>query len=90
MAFAQTDRVWRHFHQLVIIEPPQMKKPSVAMLLINGGRLDPQEAGLLSILAAAGSAPVVYLGDIPNQPLFGNLREDALIAYTLKKYLETT
>ena len=87
-----TSQVWQGLtwtHQLAIIQPVEMKTPSVAILLINGGRLGDRELGMLSLLAMAASAPIVYLGDIPNQPLFGNLREDALIAYTIKKYLET-
>lgn len=87
-----TSQVWQGItwtHQVVIISPPQMKSPQVAVLLINGGRLGEREQGLLSILALASGAPIVYLGDIPNQPLFNNLREDALIAHTLMKYIET-
>lgn len=87
-----TSQVWQGItwtHQVVIIKPAQLTTPDTAVLLINGGKLDPGMMGMVAPLAAGIGAPLVYLGDIPNQPLFNNLREDALIAYTYQKALQT-
>jgi PhoPQ-activated pathogenicity-related protein len=40
-------------------------------------------------IAEKVGAPVVFVYGIPNQPLFGNKREDALIAETFVRYLAT-
>lgn len=87
-----TSQTWQGItwtHQLVIIEPPQMVNPATAVMLVNGGKLGETEQAMLSMVATGASGPIIYLGDIPNQPLFENLREDALIARTFMKFLET-
>jgi PhoPQ-activated pathogenicity-related protein len=87
-----TSQVWQGLtwtHQLVIVQPPKLDNCQTAVMLINGGKMGDKELGMLSMLAASISGPIVYLGDIPNQPLFNNLREDALIAYTFQRCLET-
>jgi PhoPQ-activated pathogenicity-related protein len=40
-------------------------------------------------MARALRAPVALLSDIPNQPLFGGLREDDLLAHTFVQFLTT-
>lgn len=87
-----TSQVWQGItwtHQVQIIKPAQMTNPDTALLLINGGKLDAGMMGLIAPIVNGIGSPAVYLGDIPNQPLFNNLREDALIAYTYQKALET-
>jgi PhoPQ-activated pathogenicity-related protein len=87
-----TSQVWQGItwtHQLVIIQPPTLDHCQTAVMLINGGKMGQKDLGSLSLLAATAGGPIIYLGDIPNQPLFDNLREDALIAYTFTKALET-
>ncbi|MHB8995164.1 MAG: PhoPQ-activated pathogenicity-related family protein [Armatimonadota bacterium] len=87
-----TSQVWQGLtwtHQLVLIRPAQMATPGTAMMLINGGKLGNDFSPMVQMIANQAGAPLVYLGDIPNQPLFGNLREDALIAYTFTKFLQT-
>lgn len=87
-----TSQVWQGItwtHQLVIVQPPKLDNCQTAVMLINGGKMGDKELGMLAMLAATVSGPIVYLGDIPNQPLFDNLREDALIAYTFTRYLQT-
>jgi len=66
-----------------------MRHPQTAMLIITGGTAGKQELALVGLLASRLSAPVVVLGDIPNQPLFEGLTEDNLIAYTFAQYLDT-
>ena len=87
-----TSQVWQGLtwtHQLLIIRPQTMPRPDTAVLVINGGKLNDGNMGMMRLVAAQAGAPLIYLGDIPNQPLFDNLREDALIAYTFRKFLET-
>jgi PhoPQ-activated pathogenicity-related protein len=87
------DIVWEHWVR--VFEPAHLRHPDAAVLVIGGGRNRP-DAGPLrgQMLALPGIAEdlgalVVYLEEVPNQPLFGDLREDALIAYTFQKFLET-
>ncbi|HUS81387.1 MAG TPA: PhoPQ-activated protein PqaA family protein, partial [Armatimonadota bacterium] len=78
---------WTHRVQVVV--PAQMDYPAAAVLVITGGTAGRDELMYLSIMAGAIGAPIVVLGDIPNQPLFNGLNEDSLIAFTFAKYLET-
>jgi len=87
-----TSQIWqgiRWTHRLQIITPHQMRHPQTAMLIITGGAPGQQEQNYLTMAANMISAPVVVLGDIPNQPLFDGLTEDNLIAYTFGQYLAT-
>ena len=87
-----TSQVWRGIrwtHRLQIVIPPEMRYPQTAMLVITGGAPGQQELLYLAMVANMLSAPVVVLGDIPNQPLFDGLTEDRLIAYTFDQYLVT-
>lgn len=85
-------QIWRGItwtHRVQVITPQEMKYPETALLLITGGAPGREELTFLGMAAVALSAPMVVLGDIPNQPLFDDLREDALIAYTFEQYLRT-
>jgi len=72
-----------------LLTPANMKYPRTALLLITGGSPGEKEMPQLAMVAALVSAPVVVLGDIPNQPLCDGLREDALIAFTFQNCLES-
>ncbi|MBF8221892.1 PhoPQ-activated pathogenicity-related family protein [Halomonas sp. 328] len=86
--------VWRH--QLWLIDPTRGHGASQALLFIAGGswpstgapdtRL-PREAPLFAALAQALEAPVAVLRQVPFQPLFDGLSEDALIALTFERFL---
>jgi PhoPQ-activated pathogenicity-related protein len=76
-------------HDLVVYYPKGVK-PTETMLLWNtGGKSDLTNALLGMQLAGKLKAPAAFLFGIPNQPLFEGKREDALIAETFVKYLET-
>src|SRR5262249_3606842 len=78
---------WTHKLQVFV---PRGVKPQPTMVLWNqGGRPSPS-SGLLGLgLATKIGAPVAFLYGIPNQPLFGGKSEDALIAETFVRFLET-
>ncbi len=85
-------QVWQGItweHRLQIAVPNNPKYPDTAILLITGGGGSDQETQLALLLANATGMPMAILYHIPNQPLFDGKREDALIAYTFAKYLQT-
>jgi PhoPQ-activated pathogenicity-related protein len=76
---------WKH--DLVIANPP-VRKGTSAILYITGDRVDRADLPFMREVAKQAKMPVVALFNIPNQPLY-EAEEDALIAYTFGKYLET-
>ncbi len=87
-----TTQTWQGIdweHRVALMVPQGMQHPETALMLITGGAPGPEELALLSTASLMISAPVVILGDIPNQPLFDGLTEDALISYTFAKFMET-
>lgn len=98
-----TSQTWRNVawkHQLFVLRPANIHNGSrQALLFVHSGRWKdeyetqprselPREARLFAKLAREIGAPVAVLRQVPFQPLF-DLREDALIAYTFDRYLET-
>ncbi|MFA4029315.1 MAG: hypothetical protein GDYSWBUE_002183 [Candidatus Fervidibacterota bacterium] len=87
-----TSQEWhgiRWEHGLNVYVPGLLKYPHMAGLLITGGRLSNNDDSYGTIISTLMGAPLVFLYDIPNQPLFGGLREDDLIAHTFSEYLKT-
>lgn len=87
-----TSQTWQGItwkHQLEVIRPAKPDYPRTAILLITFGKPGGETSAAGAVLAAASGCPVAILYDIPNQPLFTNLKEDALIAYTFAKTMET-
>lgn len=92
----EVDRTeWRHY--LTIVRPDRPESDA-ALLLIGGGRnggAPPKDADpIATIIARRTRTVTAELRQVPNQPLsfFGENRqrtEDAIIAYTWKRYLET-
>lgn len=78
---------WEHQLQVYL---PKGVKPGATMFLYNQGGRSSAGAVLFGMdLAKKMNAPVAFLFGVPNQPLLGNLREDALIAETFVRYLNT-
>jgi PhoPQ-activated pathogenicity-related protein len=85
---SQTWRGGRWTHTLYIARPRELRHPETAYLEI---RSSASKKMLPSVkhLAESGGTWVAVLTDVPNQPLFGNKHEDALIAYTFDQYTKT-
>src|SRR5207248_2190448 len=78
---------WEHGLQVFV---PAGARPQPTMVLWNqGGSPNPGSVLLGLEIARKVGAPVAFLYGVPNQPLFGGKREDALIAETFVRYLET-
>lgn len=94
-----TSQKWRGHtwtHQLSVLVPTGIKYDG-ALLFITGGSINKEglpnsggkDDGLtksLSAIARKNSAVVAVLKQTPNQPLYSNLTEDALISFTLHNF----
>ncbi len=94
-----TSQTWRNItwrHQLVVISPDR-KQYDGALLFVTGGsnkdempnwsnKKDDRLLKALSDIARKNKAVVALVKQVPNQPLYGDLTEDALISYTLHNF----
>lgn len=94
-----TSQTWRAHtwtHQLNVLVPKENKYDG-ALLFITGGSVDRQGLPNWSgknddltksfcLIARQNKAIVAVLKQTPNQPLYNNLTEDALISYTLHQF----
>ncbi|MCK5134201.1 MAG: PhoPQ-activated pathogenicity-like protein PqaA type [Bacteroidales bacterium] len=95
-----TSQQWREYtwkHQLTVLIPPKIEY-SGALLWITGGSLreglpnwtsqTDEEIWTFGIAAESNQAIVAILKQTPNQPLYDDLYEDALISYTLHNFIK--
>ena len=85
-------QVWQGItwqHRIQVYEPRDVKHPHILPLMITGGGPGEDDQALGLMVANMVGARIAVLYDIPNQPLFDGLNEDALISYTWLKYMET-
>ncbi len=93
-----TSQQWREYswkHQLTILIPPDIQYDG-ALLWITGGSLrdglpkwasqNDEETWVFGIAAMSNKGIVAILRQTPNQPLYDDLSEDALISYTLHNF----
>jgi PhoPQ-activated pathogenicity-related protein len=94
------DTAWKH--QLFVLKPNKVRDGSRALLVIAGSNWKPEydeptqgDADIpgqaLTYAAVANNlgTPLAVLLQVPHQPLFENLHEDALISYTFEQYFKT-
>ncbi len=87
-----TSQTWHEItwtHKVQVFVPKGKPVPATAVLWNQGGTPNAGSTLLGQQLAGKIGAPVVFVYGIPNQPLLGGKREDALIAETFVRYLET-
>ncbi|MCS7224773.1 MAG: PhoPQ-activated pathogenicity-related family protein, partial [Armatimonadetes bacterium] len=79
-------------HTILVAQPPKVTTQT-ALLVISGGRIGSEGNTESRLIAAQFSvlteSIVGVLLTVPNQPLFENLTEDDLLAYTFVRSLET-
>jgi len=78
---------WKH--TLQVFQPKGVRPASILLLRNQGGRPKPESMALDRELARRVQAPCACLYGIPNQPLLGGKKEDALIAETFVRYLDS-
>lgn len=93
--------MWQY--RLFLAIPEGAPADAEAVLVIGGGswrqqdaepvkasdKPQPKEAMLLSMYAQQLNCPVVLLLNVPRQPIFEGRKEDAIIALTFDRYLQT-
>ncbi|MEO8960718.1 MAG: PhoPQ-activated protein PqaA family protein [Ginsengibacter sp.] len=93
-----TSQKWRQYtwrHQLTVLSPKENNYDG-ALLFITGGSDKNEQpnwkkpnddlAEMFASLAAKNKAIVAIIRQVPNQPLYDSLTEDALISYTLHQF----
>ena len=92
-----TSQKWRQYtwrHQLTVFVPQETKYDG-ALLFITGGSNKEEQPNWtksddlwapLAIVANKNKGVVALIRQVPNQPLYGDLTEDALISYTLHQF----
>jgi PhoPQ-activated pathogenicity-related protein len=81
------DEIWEHDLQVYV---PAGVKPGKSMVIYNTGGKPNATSGILGVeIAKRVGAPVAFLFGIPKQPLYGGKKEDALIAETFVRFLDT-
>ncbi len=86
-----TSQVWHDIpwtHQLQVYQPKEVDPQATMLVYVTGGKASPATLLYGLLLATKVKAPVAILYDIPNQPLLGDKKEDALIAETFCRYLD--
>jgi len=93
-----TSQTWRGIiwnHRLRIVIPAKLarcknssKHKSFAVLMIAGSGDGNIDLAIVSKIAEKTGAPAAVLHDVPNQPLYGGLTEDALIAKTFMDFIK--
>ena len=91
-----TSQTWQGIqwkHSLLVALPNRVADSENALLVIGGSstgrRPSDGDKTQIRLLAEASGMPAALLLQVPNQPLFGNYYEDALIGETLLRALET-
>ncbi|MGQ3684340.1 MAG: PhoPQ-activated pathogenicity-related family protein [Candidatus Loosdrechtia sp.] len=85
-------QTWRGLfwtHHVQVVRPALIRNPEIAFLFVTGDGDGSKEIESLSFLARRAGTVAAVITNVPNQPLFHDLYEDALIAYTFEKYLDT-
>lgn len=86
---------WNHWLSMAI--PATVKHGDTAIIIISGGDNTDEapsyqasfESQILSMMVENTGSVAAVLNQVPNQPLFGDLKEDALISYTYEQYYKT-
>lgn len=76
-------------HQVQVYQPTGVSPTATLFLWNQGGGADLDDMAFGMEMARRIKAPCAFVYHIPNQPLLGDKREDALIAETFVRYLET-
>ncbi len=77
------------YHRFLLVVPNNFKIRNYVLLHITGSEPTERPLWYLSSLANSLGMACGIIYDIPNQPLFGDLREDALLSYSFEQFIKT-
>lgn len=83
---------WRNqfwSHHLIVLRPKEVRNPKISLLFIAGEGEGKKYIKQLKMLAKRAGAVTAVITQIPNEPLYNGLKEDALIAFTFAQFLKT-
>jgi PhoPQ-activated pathogenicity-related protein len=81
------DQFWSH--HLVIVRPHEVRHADIAFVFVTGDGDGRDQLEILKTLAERSGALAAVITKVPNQPLYGGRKEDALIAHTFDQYLKS-
>ena len=85
-----TSQTWRGnpwSHVVRVYAPDNgIKHPDAIYFLVTGSKDPKKYSTELQAVANGTGAFAAAIGSVPNQPLFGDLHEDTLLAYSFKQY----
>lgn len=87
-----TSQQWREHtwkHSMIVVTPATVRNKEHAFLFITGSGPGLQYISMLATIAERAGCIAGVITDVPNQPLYGGKREDALIAFTISEYLKS-
>jgi PhoPQ-activated pathogenicity-related protein len=87
-----TSQTWRGFawkHQVLVVQPPEVRNSDIAFLEIGSDAAVDSTFGLLRTMATRSGAIAASINRVPNQPFYDGRREDELIAYTFDQYMKS-
>ncbi len=84
------DKTWTHNTWTVFPgEKPEEETERPGLVIVAGGDGGWTMMNLAGQVASSTGYVITVLNNVPNQPFFDDLKEDALIAHTFEKYLDT-
>jgi PhoPQ-activated pathogenicity-related protein len=89
---SMTSQTWRTStwtHAIQLVRPVKMRHPEIALIFVSGDGSGKSYVPILAKLASEAGATAALLSKVPNQPLYGGKKEDALIAYTFQEYMKS-
>ncbi len=84
-------QTWRGIdwkHRMRVLVPKKAERPE-ALVMVTGSGDGAEELSFCAELSRLTGMAAAILHDVPNQPLFSNLYEDALMAYTFAMFIES-
>lgn len=82
-------QVWRGVpwsHEIIVKAPRNLKRRDLVVVLLTGGDGGSEQVRSAQYVANALGVRVAVLTRVPNQPLFGDKREDVLLSFSLDQY----